>query len=298
MITQVKLYSRSVTPKDKQQLANLIHFENHVHRHLDWRPPLDWIGYEPYLVAESGKQLVAALACPPDPPEVAWIRLFAASSDVDLKDAWWSLWELAIERLHEHNDIRIAAIPLHDWFRRLLQLSDFERTHHVIMLLWERRKLPPPHRPPDISIRPMNMDDLPAVEQVDRAAFDTLWRNSRESLEHAFRQSAISTVAEKENIIVGYQISTANHMSGHLARLAIDPGYQGQGIGYSLLQDLLLQFEKRGARNISVNTQQDNEISITLYEKAGFKRTGESYPVYQYHGGGIPSPSPDYSWRK
>lgn len=282
MITQVKLYSRSISPKDKQQLANLIHFENHVHRHLDWRPPLDWIGHEPYLVAEWGKRLVAALACPPDPPGVSWIRLFAASSEVDLKEAWWSLWGLAKERLLEYDEIRVAAIPLHDWFRKLLQLSHFELTHHVIMLMWDHRKLPPAHLPPDISIRPMNSDDLPAVERVDRAAFDLLWRNSRESLGHAFRQSAISTVAEKDNLVVGYQISTANHMSGHLARLATDPAYQGQGIGYALLRDLLLQFEKRGARNISVNTQQDNVTSISLYEKAGFKPTGESYPVYQF----------------
>jgi ribosomal protein S18 acetylase RimI-like enzyme len=282
MTTQVNLYSRAITPKDKQRLANLIHFESHVHRHLDWRPPLDWIGYEPYLIAEAGSQLVAALACPPDPPEVAWIRLFAACGDVDLREAWWSLWRPAREQLIEKKDINIAAIPLHDWFRKLLQASDFEMTHSVIMLLWERKKLPPSRKVPEITIRPMNIDDLYAVEQVDQAAFDILWRNSRESLEHAFRQSAISTVAEKENRIVGYQISTANHMSGHLARLATDPGFQGLGIGYSLLRDLLLQFEKRGARSISVNTQQANEISISLYEKAGFKRTGEAYPVYQH----------------
>jgi ribosomal protein S18 acetylase RimI-like enzyme len=240
------------------------------------------MGHEPYLIAESGDQLVAALACPPDPPEVAWIRLFAASGDVDLREAWWSLWRPAREQLLEKNGIIIAAIPLHDWFRTLLQASEFEMTYRVIMLVWERKKLPPARKIPEITIRPMNVDDLPSVERVDRAAFDTLWRNSRESLEHAFRQSAISTVAEKDNHIVGYQISTANHMSGHLARLATVPEFQGFGIGYSLLRDLLLQFEKRGARSISVNTQQANQISISLYEKAGFRRTGESYPVYQY----------------
>jgi ribosomal protein S18 acetylase RimI-like enzyme len=282
MTTQIRLYSRAITPKDKQRVANLIHFESHVHRHLDWRPPLDWIGHEPYLIAESGNQLVAALACPPDPPEVAWIRLFAVSGEVDLQGAWWSLWKPANELLAETKDVIIAAIPLHDWFRKLLQASDFELSHRVIMMLWERRKLPQSRQTPGVTFRSMNIDDLPAVEQVDRAAFDTLWRNSRESLEHAFRQSAISTVAEKENHIVAYQISTANHMSGHLARLATDPEFQGLGIGYALLRDLLQQFEKRGARAISVNTQGANEISIALYEKAGFKRTGESYPVYQY----------------
>jgi [ribosomal protein S18]-alanine N-acetyltransferase len=100
-------------------------------------------------------------------------------------------------------------------------------------------------------------------------------------LEHAFRQAAIATVAEKDGLLVGYQISTANHSGGHLARLAVHPGYQGKGVGYTILRDLLAQFERRGARHVTVNTQDDNTASISLYEKAGFIATGENYQVYE-----------------
>ncbi len=55
---------RSAQAEDRQNLANLIHFEEHVHRHLDWRGPLDWIGSQPYLVYEQRKQLLAALSLP------------------------------------------------------------------------------------------------------------------------------------------------------------------------------------------------------------------------------------------
>jgi ribosomal protein S18 acetylase RimI-like enzyme len=282
MVTQLNLFTRTANASDKQQLANLIHFETQVHRHLDWRPPLDWIGNKPYLVTEVGKRLVASLACPADPPEVAWIRLFAVSAEIELSDAWQSLWPLAKEQLTELGEVTVAAIPLHDWFRKLLQASDFELTHRVIMLLWERGNSPPDGRPALATVRPMNFDDLAGVERVDQAAFNPTWRNSRESLELAFRQSAVATVAEVDGRITGYQISTANHMGGHLARLATHPTFQGRGIAYSLLRDLLAQFERRGARQITVNTQNDNHISIALYEKAGFRRTGEAYPVYQH----------------
>jgi ribosomal protein S18 acetylase RimI-like enzyme len=45
---------------------------------------------------------------------------------------------------------------------------------------------------------------------------------------------------------------------------------------------MLSQFDRRGAQAVTVNTQQDNIASLSLYQKAGFRRTGEEYPVYQY----------------
>jgi ribosomal protein S18 acetylase RimI-like enzyme len=128
------------------------------------------------------------------------------------------------------------------------------------------------------------MQDMPAVESLDRAAFGLLWHNSSESLESAFHQAAIATVAELGGKIVAYQISTATHLGGHLARLATHPDHQNQGIGSALLQDLLAKFVHRGALHVTVNTQQDNKVSISVYEKNGFIQTGESYPVYQYDG--------------
>ncbi|HUV28496.1 MAG TPA: GNAT family N-acetyltransferase, partial [Anaerolineales bacterium] len=116
----------------------------------------------------------------------------------------------------------------------------------------------------------------------DKLAFGSIWHNSRISLEYAFRQAAIATITEIDGEIVGYQISTAMQMGGHLARLAIHPQIQRQGIGYAILRDLLIQFKQRGAMRITVNTQEDNLGSIALYENSGFSRTGETYPVYLY----------------
>jgi ribosomal protein S18 acetylase RimI-like enzyme len=120
------------------------------------------------------------------------------------------------------------------------------------------------------------------VEAIDRSAFGSLWHNSRHSLEYAFRQAAIATVADYDGALVGYQISTAMQMGGHLARLATDPQYHRQGFGYAILRDLLVQFKQRGAQRITVNTQEENLASISLYQNAGFMRTGETYPVFQY----------------
>lgn len=283
MVTQLQLPVRTALPDDRQALANLIHFEVYAHRHLDWRHPLDWLGYRPYLLVEQNRQVVSALACPPDPPHVAWIRLFAVGSGLLLNEAWDALWPTAHDLLAEKANLTwAAAIPLQSWFEGLLKRSGFVSTNHIVILTWERGRLPLEDLKNGRKIRRMIFDDLPIVHTIDAASFDPLWQNSLPSLELAFRQSAVATVAEDNGRLVGYQISTATVMGGHLARLAVIPESQGQGIGYELVRDSLSQFERRGARGVTVNTQQNNLASLTLYQKAGFHRTGEEYPIYQY----------------
>jgi ribosomal-protein-alanine N-acetyltransferase len=276
---------RQATEEDRQKLAMLVHFEVYVHRHLDWRSPLDWLGYQPYLIAEKNDQVVAALACPPDPPNVSWLRLFAVSSQISIEKAWQVLWPAARKACLEMNSIeRVAVIPLQRWFRSVLQESEFSLTHRVVMLNWDRRQNTSEPEPEfgDIIVRPMNLDDLQTVHEVDSAAFRHEWKNSQSSLELAYRQAAIATVAEIDGELLGYQISTASPVGGHLARLAVLPDFQRTGIGSALVRDMLWQFERRGAERVTVNTQEDNQASLALYQKAGFELTGESYPVFQY----------------
>jgi ribosomal-protein-alanine N-acetyltransferase len=282
MITKQKTLIRAATSSDQKELANLIHFEVYVHRHLDWRPPLDWVGSQPFLVSENQGRITAALACPPDHPEVSWIRMFAVSSGIPVDKIWLELWEETYAILADNKDLKwVAAIPIHGWFKRLLVNSDYHLIHRVVMLSRDLREFVPQKPKPQVSIRPMNLDDLINIQKIDRVSFVPVWQISSASLELAFRQAAIATVAEEQGEIVGYQISTSTPMGGHLARLAVKPKSQGKGIGSDLLYDLLIQFERRGARALTVNTQQDNPASLALYEKAGFLPTGEHYPIYQ-----------------
>lgn len=284
MILKPQTTIRPATAADRQQLANLIHFEVYVHRHLDWRTPLEWIGEPPYLVLEQRKEVAAALACPPDPPEVAWIRLFAVSQPLSVERAWEVLWAEAVQSLKQMESVRwAAALSLWPWFTQLLENQGFVEDTQVVMLNWENSHITPGHEPNGLLIRPMNFDDLERVQQVDAAAFTAVWQNSLPSLELAYRQAAIATVAEYQDRLVGYQISTPTPLGGHLARLAVLPDCQNLGIGYAILYDLLLQFKRRGARKITVNTQKDNPSSIKLYQKIGFQLTGEEYSVYLYN---------------
>jgi ribosomal protein S18 acetylase RimI-like enzyme len=231
---------------------------------------------------EQSGEIVATLACPPDPPSVAWVRLFAASNRFSAEKAWKVLWPYAYAQLKEDENLNwVTAIPMHRWFISLLETSSFRESHRVVVLRWEGVKLPEGLKPSTASVRPMTLDDLSAVRDIDRASFVPVWQNSISYLEVAFRQAIVATVAEEEGALAGYQISTGTPLGGHLARLAVHPQRQGRGIGYALLQDLLTQLSRRGARAITVNTQKNNLASLALYNKAGFQPTGEEYPFYQ-----------------
>lgn len=281
-MNEIGYHIRSVTTSDRSRLANLIHFGPYIHQHLDWKPPLEWIGRKPYLLIEKDGGVLATLACPPDLPDITWIRLFAVSNNIQIENAWNLLWNATRDELSRSGGIRIAALSLQRWFNELLHGSEFEHTDNVIVLMWESMTLYPKPRSTDVIIRPMLLEDLGTIVEIDNSAFGLDWRNSLESLELAFQQSSLASVAEAGAEIVGYQYSTASVMGGHLARLAVKPSMQGKGIGYLLVHDVLQYFKKQGVLRVTVNTQQNNQTSLALYAKAGFSMTGESYRVYQY----------------
>ena len=281
---QKRINIRNSSPSDRKELSNLLHFGTYVHRHLDWRAPLDWIGYDPFLIAENSKgKIVAALACPPDLREVAWIRLLSASHEIPIKELWKALWDKALLTLKYDNNIRyIAAIPLHQWFCSLLIKTQFNKINEVAVLSWKNQNITDHGLNYKVKIRPLKLDDIAVVREIDASSFIPIWQNSVASLKIALNQAVYSTVADLQHGTVGYQITTSTPKGGHLARIAVHPSYQNSGIGYTILHNLLKHMKKRGAHTVTVNTQKDNTPSLALYKKAGFKFNGEQYPIYQY----------------
>lgn len=281
-MVNLDLAIRAAQPSDESRLANLLYFESYVHRHLDWRTPIDWLGVPEYWVAEQAGLITAALACPPDPENVAWIRLFVRSSSVPGDDAWRILWETARQSLAGRYGLTVAAIVLHDWFQKLLQASGFVEHQQIVLLEHTSGSFHEQPGPAGVIIRQMQFDDLPAVTRLDSEAFDLIWRNSLPALQRAFSQSGPATVAFYNGKLVGYQISTRNSFGVHLARLAVSPAFRGRGLGYAIVQNLLRQIYRMGVFRLTVNTQNDNGASLALYHKIGFMLTGECYPVYTY----------------
>jgi ribosomal protein S18 acetylase RimI-like enzyme len=278
----LQLQVRPAAPSDHQALSSLIFFETHVHRHLDWRAPLDWLGSPDFWVAEENGRILAALACPADPPGVAWIRLFIHSGSIPAGLAWSRLWERAKYALAERGGTEVGIIAQQQWIRPLLLDSGFDLPQTIVLLEWQGRPVLMPELPFGIHLRAMTEEDLPAVAEVDASAFAPFWTNSLDSLRRAFPQSTYSTVMESDEGLLAYQLSTGHPLGAHLARLAVRKEAQGNRLGEALVADLILHIRQRGLSRLTVNTQSDNRTSLSLYQKMGFLRTGEEFPVYRY----------------
>jgi [ribosomal protein S18]-alanine N-acetyltransferase len=282
MIPERRITIRPAVATDRNAIMALVRYETHVHSHLDWKPAEDWLGSQPYLVAERGQRVIGALACPPDPPDAAWLRLFVTVGDGTSTAVWDLLWPMARAALTESGVKIAAALGLEDWFGPLCLRAGFVRTHSVVVLSRHRAPLEPAFgSQPAVQVRQARPSDYEAIAATDLAAFTPPWQMSAWLMSQAIPLADLITVAEIDNQIVGYQLTTPSNQGAHLARLAVLPAWQGHGIGKALVRHLIEYYNRRGIRELTVNTQDTNVTSLSVYRSMGFVSTGASYPVYQ-----------------
>lgn len=225
--------------------------------------------------------MLGLLTCPPDLEKIAWIRCFACKQYSQLPLVWNSLFQRAREIL-VRSGTTLYSVGLNDWFAEILRNSEFENYQNIVVLQWNRHM--PVINPLDQPsyIRAMEADDLPQVALLDRTAFEPMWVNPEDKIELAFTQAEHASVAEVNGRIVGYEMTTANHFSAHLARIAVHPDFQQQHIGSNLVAEMFTYFKHKGIDQITVNTQNNNTSSLALYGHLGFELTGESFPVFRF----------------
>lgn len=273
---------RTVRPADERDrviVSALLEQAAWKHQHLDWYDALELLDRRPYLLAIQNDAAVGCLACPPDLPDVGWVRVFAVKRGASLREVWLDLWQAASPQIRSTGSHSAAALPSEPWFPALLEEAGFSTVNEVIFMEW--RGDATATELSDGLLRPMKPEDVPAVATIDHQAFDRLWRLSDKALSQALSQAASATVAERGGRVLGYQMSTAHAFGAHLARLAVAPAEQRRGLGRSLAISALQALSQRGYRRITVNTQRDNLPSLRLYERLGFRRTGQDYPVYE-----------------
>jgi ribosomal protein S18 acetylase RimI-like enzyme len=275
---------RPAEKSDQSQLQLFINTQSYLHRHLDWRETLQWLGHQPFYLLEENRKIIGVLACPPEPPDVAWMRMFGVMPNHSPDKVFQILFEQSIQTLSTFQPRpTLVSLAMRDWFESLLRRFHFQFHQDIVVFLYDQDPPLPVQLDQAIAIRPMETSDLPAVTELDQTAFEPIWRLSPDDVINAYQRSSYSTVAEIDGKIIAYQMSSASGFYAHLARLAVHPGLQRRRIGYAVVQNLLEHFiDRRRCWGVTLNTQHDNASSIALYHRIGFRETGERFPVYIY----------------
>jgi ribosomal protein S18 acetylase RimI-like enzyme len=272
----------SLEKTDLPRLVDFLHKNIQIHRHLDWRPPAEWLGEHPFIAAEKDGKFQAVIALPDDPPGIFWVRLFAVRENMDDNFAWKMLFEKGLEEIQAKQRQPVAALAYSDWFERLLKSNQWKEHQRVVLLKFKGRAGEPLEPSSDYLLRPMVSSDVERVTQIDQACFEPLWQQSEDAIRRGYQQTAYASVMEYRDKVIAFQFTTTSAYNAHLARLAVLPDQQSKGVGTALVMDMLYRFKQPLIHEITVNTQQDNPNSIRLYQKLGFVLTGESFPILVY----------------
>lgn len=145
------------------------------------------------------------------------------------------------------------------------------RPHARLVLM--RRELDGPAASGHVVV-PGDLRDLGDALRVDQAAFDSFWRFDRTALLEAVNattQRAVHLVRRPGGGLAGYAITGRGGTLAYLQRVAVDPAWQGRGIGRSLVRTAGAWAEAQGASALLLNTPEGNAPAAGLYASEGFR---------------------------
>ena len=140
------------------------------------------------------------------------------------------------------------------------------------------------HLPPVLRIEAMRMEDIHAVQVIERASFPIPWPA------YAFRQElqtnrlARYLVARAGDDVVGYAGMWLMVDEAHITTFAVRPDARRQGIGRRLLHAILRLSEGLGATVATLEVRVSNMPARQLYEGFGFRPVGIRARYYSDDG--------------
>jgi len=136
---------------------------------------------------------------------------------------------------------------------------------------------------PDVQhrLRRPRRGDRPRVLVVDATAFDSFWRLHQGGLDDALGATPAVRfrIHGRGDGLDGYVIGGRGAGTGYVQRLAVLPEARGQGLGRSMVGDVLRWMRRHGASRALVNTQRTNESALSLYRACGFRVLPEGLRV-------------------
>ena len=269
---------RRALPSDAMAIHDLLFEAERLILHMSRDDVARMLKRQNVYLLKAGGQLAGVCGLAIGPETVAQIQVFALHEDWSPHGALPLLLPEASRELSGQGVTTVAFIGLEQWLLDGLEANGFCRVNTIVTL--QKADFEVPDRGnPFVAVRPARTGDIPAILAIDEASFVPLWRSTDEMLNEYLSQSPSFCVAELGGTVVGYACLSTVGRHGHVTRIVVHPGYQGQRIAVRLLTAAIDYFRKRRMFGITLNTQHDNQRARRLYEWFGFRVLGREAQV-------------------
>jgi len=145
-------------------------------------------------------------------------------------------------------------------------------------------KLPKGYQEP--KYRPMSLEDIPRVREIDSLSFSLPWPEKSYHFELTENPSTLALVVEIvpkdcDPVIIGMSVVWIINDEAHIATIAIHPEFRCFGYGKNLLTETLRQSIQRGAHLATLEVRESNQTAQQLYRSFGFIIIGQRSRYYR-----------------
>lgn len=127
-----------------------------------------------------------------------------------------------------------------------------------------------------IIIRDFKLEDYMALVHLWQQVglpYKPKGRDAKEKIAREILQpTAIFLIAESDDRIIGAVLGTQDGRKGWINRLAVAPGFQGQGLGRRLIEAAEQRLEEAGIEIVACLIEDWNTVSQIVFTKCGYSR--------------------------
>jgi [ribosomal protein S18]-alanine N-acetyltransferase len=128
-----------------------------------------------------------------------------------------------------------------------------------------------------VELRHLVLDDLDAIDEIERRAYPTPWSRSMFAGELSKPTSICLGAFEADGeagALVGYLVVSRYVDAWHVMNVAVDPPHRGRGVATMLLERLFELTVDDARRGYTLEVRVSNATAIGLYERLGFTSRG------------------------
>lgn len=125
---------------------------------------------------------------------------------------------------------------------------------------------------PPVSLRPATLDDLDSILAIENRVHLAPWTKGNFEGEwlKPYSTTWVVTDDETDSEVFGYTTFWAIDDSVEILNIAVDLPHRGLGLAKLMLQHIIREALKRGAKRLILDVRKSNLPAAGLYQRAGF----------------------------